>query len=174
MSGSFLVAVWGTKILIQVKGNATLNNSLFFRDFVENMLKEGFQEFIIDLALCKGMDSTFMGVLVGLTKEVKNSTHTGGTFPQVMLINLKEYHQKLLDNLGISQVLAIHKSPIALPSIPMKTIPEKQYDLQTRVAFIQEAHRSLVSLQSKYQKQFEEFLATLEQEVQRPPVAKDS
>ena len=170
--GCFHVAAWDSNILIQVEGYATLNNSIFFKEFVEQMLQKGFRDFIVDLSLCQGMDSTFMGVLVGI-KFFFQDTDQSDCYPRVTLINLTNYHQNLLDTLGISAVLEIKKTPIQLPNIPMTTLQETRPDTKVRLKIIREAHQYLVSLNEKNKKIFTEFLRMLDQELQEKSYLSD-
>lgn len=166
INGRFHIAIWESKILIKVEGFAAQNNSLFFCEFVEKMLQEGFKDFIIDLSCCKSMDSTFMGVLVSVIRpEPKGNGNEDST--SVTIINSNAYHQKLLDSLGISQVLKIKKTAVTLPDIPMKTIEEKRYDSQARLKIIKEAHQALLAFPSDYQQVFANFVHLLDEELQQ-------
>lgn len=170
LHGCFHVASWKNSIVIKVEGFATLNNSLFFHDFVDEMLREGFFDFIIDLSSCKGMDSTFMGVLVGVLNFKKTMLREPEKYdffcdPYVTIVNANTYHHKLLDGLGISQVLSIKTTPVKLPDVEMRTLKEERYDPQKRMKMIQEAHCHLMKLNAKNEKEFGQFLKLLEEEL---------
>ena len=51
---------------------ATLKNAKEFKEFIINTLKSGSRNFVIDLSLCNYIDSTFVGVLVFIKKEMIN------------------------------------------------------------------------------------------------------
>jgi hypothetical protein len=163
MEGHFSFAIWECKTLIRVEGYATMQNSFVFQNLVENMLQQGCLDFTIDLSLCQGLDSTFMGILVGI---VEPSTEKS-KISLLTLINIKENHQRSLDNLGISHIFHITKVPIALPKIPMQAIEEVSVSPLSRLKTIQQAHRSLLALPSNHQKEFTEFLEMVEQELQQ-------
>lgn len=160
LAGVFHVATWNSKVLIKIEGYATSHNSFFFQEVTDEMAGRGLQEFIIDLSACMGMDSTFLGVLAALQIGPHHSCVT----TKVTLVNVNTYHQNLLRNLGLSEILIIKKSPVALPDIPMKAIKEERCTPQQRLKMIQEAHQALVSLNDKNKELFEEFLQLLEEE----------
>ena len=147
----FKVASWNENIIVKVMGYATQNNSLFFRDFVENMLKKGYRKFTVDLSSCKGMDSTFMGVLIGMVENVQ-------------LINTNRYHRSLLDGLGISRLLSIVKEPVSLPDLKMVTLQETSYDPNRRLKMICDVHQHLAKLNAQNAQMFGEFLRPFDDE----------
>ena len=168
LDGCFDVASWNRSIIIKIEGYATLNNSIFFRDFVEEMLKQGFRDFIIDLSACKGMDSTFMGVIASVANlgvEEKEAAPDTKAQTKVTLVNTRPYHQKLLDSLGISCLFCITKQPVQLPTVTMTRLTETKYDPTTRLQVIQQAHKYLASLNQGNTKKFGDFLKLLQQEL---------
>lgn len=167
LNGSFHVATWESHVLIKVEGYATLNNSLFFKDFAEEMLVQSYRDFIIDLSSCQGMDSTFLGVLVGLLNGSLTTWESEaplGEISRVTLVNIHDFHQETLDSLGISKILCIKKTPIALPQIYMKTLKEDRYSPEKRIRMIKESHQALVALDHRNKDRFEAFLQLLESE----------
>ena len=61
------VARAGQVVYAQVQGLGNFSNALMFEEFCEAELAQGVNAFLIDLGACEGMDSTFMGVLAGLS-----------------------------------------------------------------------------------------------------------
>ncbi len=51
---------------------ATLARAVKFKEFVDEIIKEGTKKIIIDLTLCEYIDSTFLGALVSLLKKVNS------------------------------------------------------------------------------------------------------
>ena len=162
----FKVASWKEIVIIVVEGYATQNNSLLFKDFVDMMLWKGFRKFIVDLHLCKGMDSTFMGVLLSIINFKGKNNADGETIkPDVILINTNEYHMELLECLGLSKILTIKNEKVELPSLQMKILKEEStYTLERRLKMIHKVHEYLVALNEKNRKQFGEFLELFKQE----------
>lgn len=164
-SGCFYVASAKLKVFIKVEGYATLNNSFLFKEFVETMLQCGHRDFIIDLSLCKGMDSTFIGILAGIHAffdKANSKKH-----PRVTLINVSTYNQNLLDGLGISQILNIKKDITTIPHIPMKMLQNSSISPNARIKMIQQAHQNLSNLNDTNKQKFADFLAMIEQELEQ-------
>lgn len=157
LPGCFRVAGWNKNIIIVVDGYATQDNSFFFREFVEKMLREGFQNFIIDFSLCKGMDSTFMGVLPGILNFSDKT--------QLTLVNLSPQLKGLLDGLGLSQILTIKKEKMTLPNVPLETLAEFKYSKEARIKMILEAHKKLVAISPENAQKFGDFIELLSEEL---------
>ena len=49
---------------------ATLTKAVDFKDFLNVMIEEGNKKFIIDLAPCEYIDSTFLGAIVSVLKKL--------------------------------------------------------------------------------------------------------
>src|SRR5260370_38068140 len=54
-------------VWVRVEGNGSSTNSTALRDFAKEMIHRGAREFIVDLCNCPVMDSTFMGMLAGIS-----------------------------------------------------------------------------------------------------------
>ena len=57
-------------VLFRVIGLGSVNNAGTLWDFAERSMIEGWHRFAIDLSECMGLDSTFLGTLVGLSQEI--------------------------------------------------------------------------------------------------------
>lgn len=156
-SGSFLVAIWEDKSLVRVQGCATLNNSFLFREFIEETIRKGTTGFIIDLSLCKEMDSTFVGVLLGI------SQHEAGV--QLTIVNVSEYLKKILKTLGLLSILEIRDSPCSLPDIPMETLEWQGHDARENAEMIQKAHQCLANFNENNHRLFKDFLEMIAAEL---------
>lgn len=53
-------------VVIRVIGKGTMLTAPALADFAEQQRKTGFSRFVFDLQRCSGLDSTFMGVMVGM------------------------------------------------------------------------------------------------------------
>ncbi|MFO8026107.1 MAG: STAS domain-containing protein [Opitutales bacterium] len=100
---TFLVSAYSDPVVIRVNGKANYLNCNSFREFVEQMLAEGRHHILVDFEDCRGMDSTFLGILTGTALELKKQTPAG----ELRLCNLSERNQELIMNLGLQHVLKI-------------------------------------------------------------------
>lgn len=85
MSGRDYIAVarGADLVVIRVVGRGNMLNAPALSDFAEQQRKAGFTRFVFDLERCGGLDSTFMGVMVGIhnTGESKAMRLTDAVTP---------------------------------------------------------------------------------------------
>lgn len=74
---TFLVSAYSDPIIVKVIGKANYLNCNAFRDFIETMLSNGGRRILIDFEECKGMDSTFLGILAGTAIELRKLSPAG-------------------------------------------------------------------------------------------------
>jgi hypothetical protein len=59
-------------VVIKIVGKGNMLNASALSDFAEQQRKAGFTRFVFDMERCRGLDSTFMGVMVGMHATVKS------------------------------------------------------------------------------------------------------
>lgn len=87
---------------------ATLTKAVDFKDFLNVLIEEGSRKFVIDLASCEYIDSTFLGAIVSVLKKI---TPMGGDLRLVynkdvpslifMLTRMDKVF-KIFDDLGLA------------------------------------------------------------------------
>ncbi len=154
--GQYLAACLEDKqVLFRVVGRATLHNSRFFQDFVESLMQQHYSKFIIDLGQCNSIDSTFIGVLLGIA-----------TSCYVAVINSDERHQRSLKTLGVHDMVCIVPQPFNLPANEaMMPLPQKPYGIKEKAAMILKAHELLIEHCSTNQARFGDFVKQLREEL---------
>ena len=161
-SGTFFTASYQSHIFIKIDGWAIQNNSLFFKDFVDEMVAAGFNDFVIDLQDCKGMDSTFMGTLLYIINKVKKGSNS-----PITLVNMNKDHCDLLKNLGIFELLNVTHNNVTLPSLEMQKLSiDTSYCPKKHIELVKKAHECLVALNDKNKEEFRDFLEILNQELE--------
>lgn len=100
---TFLVSAYSDPIVVRINGKANYLNCNSFREFIEQMLSEGRYHFLVDFENCKGMDSTFLGILAGTALELKKQDPPG----EMVLCRLSERNQELITNLGLQNLLTL-------------------------------------------------------------------
>jgi len=148
-------------LFVKVAGAANLSNAPDFDLFASSEIDNGVTRICVDLGACTGMDSTFMGTLVGLGKRCDAA---GG---ELVLVNAEGTNRRLLDMLGLSSVL---------PVLPRREVPELQYvrvaeistqDVVKRMERVKAAHQHLVGLSDRNREQFSAFLEALEGDLEK-------
>jgi ABC-type transporter Mla MlaB component len=159
--GSLDVARSGSTVYVRVKGLGIAAIGLDLWDFAEEMCRQGYPAFIIDLAECQSFDSTFMGVLVGVAEEAKKSEGGG-----VMVIHPSPHHKKLLSEVGLTKIITIREDPIRVPDgIEMTPLYELARTSEKRMQMIREAHEQLCELDDRNRAKFGAFLEMLSREI---------
>ncbi len=71
MESSIQVGVNGPAVWVKVEGKGSFLNSGNLKEFAREMLNRGYREFVIDLAHCAMMDSTFMGTMASVALRLR-------------------------------------------------------------------------------------------------------
>ncbi len=100
---TFLVSAYSDPVVVKVAGKANYLNCNAFRDFIETTLSNGSRRILIDFEECKGMDSTFLGILAGTAIELRKLSPAG----ELIVGNLSERNNELICNLGLHNLLTV-------------------------------------------------------------------
>lgn len=156
------------KCCIRVKGRGSFKVSTNLKRFIEKTMAGGVRHVMVDLRDCTGMDSTFMGVLAGLTGHLKQQ---GIDF---FVVNISEKNQNLLQTLGINRVLKLYPVKDAHVECacpegqqqPVPVEPEAESKLNTAETML-EAHKNLTELNQENIARFKSVIDFLETDVRK-------
>ena len=95
------VAMTEAVACVRVDGPANFAVGVDFRSVATQCCEQGGRVLLIDLAACPNMDSTFLGILVGLT----------GKLDRIELLNPCERVTDLLENLGVLDLMTVGQGP---------------------------------------------------------------
>jgi hypothetical protein len=74
-SRNFIAVARGSDlVVIRVVGKGNMVNAPALADFADEQRKLGFSRFVFDMERCQGLDSTFMGVMVGMHAAVASES----------------------------------------------------------------------------------------------------
>src|SRR5260221_5584242 len=91
LTASILVGVTGKAVCIKVRGKGSFQNSPALKEFAREMFERGHRVFVVDLADCPVMDSTFMGTLAGLALRLRVTVNG-----YLLVFNVNERYAGLL------------------------------------------------------------------------------
>ena len=140
---------------IRCEGKGSFLNSPAVKEFGETRIAAGEKCLVVDLELCGGMDSTFMGTLAGLANRLSKK---GGVF-QVANAGVK--NRNSLEDLGLDFLMEIEPE-----NAVWKDVENKAKDLlETKVAgmktgtelhtrHVLEAHKILSEANEENRKKF--------------------
>jgi anti-anti-sigma factor len=157
-------AIAGDKIFIRVTGRGSFKISATLKQFVaETTSKQSVSAVVLDLSECIGMDSTFMGVLAGLSGRLKQNGQT------LELINLSDKNTELLATLGVDQVIAhySHNHGHELPDRPAQSLPTASASKKDLAETALQAHEILVELSEENRPRFKRVIEYLKADVDR-------
>ena len=102
MTPSVSAACFEESVWIKITGRGNFQCSPCLKTLVQTMLDQGHLAYVIDLAACEQMDSTFMGTITGIAQRLK-------AVPQgtLRVINTSNSNQELMENLGLHQLFSI-------------------------------------------------------------------
>lgn len=102
---TFLVSAYTDPVVVKINGKANYLNCNSFREFIETIIANGSRHIFIDFGDCKGMDSTFLGILAGTAIELRKLSPAG----ELVIGNLSERNYELICNLGLQNLLTVSK-----------------------------------------------------------------
>jgi anti-anti-sigma regulatory factor len=158
----FLVDAAAEPALVRVEGRACFQNCGCLRDFFTEMARQGRCRFVLDLAGCTGMDSTFLGVLAGVALGLRTGSPPGS----LVVRRAGPRNLELIQNLGLHKLLTVETGDCpAGDCAALDCPPEKNELINAKLAL--EAHQHLVAADAANGARFQDVLAFLQKRVQQ-------
>ena len=164
MESSIQVGVNGPTVWVKVEGKGSFLNSGNLKEFAREMLDRGYREFVIDLADCAMMDSTFMGTMASVALRLKELGRG-----HLHVVHCRNRSRELLSGLGLDQIFDIHTNGATAPecealdreSRDLSRENKKQEQAQTML----EAHEALCEAAPENLFRFKDVLDYLKQDL---------
>ncbi len=158
------VAIIDGTVYLRPVGFATQWNSLGIPRFLSAMFRAGCKRVAFDLAECKGMDSTFLGVMADAATALPHKP--GKT---VIVLNCSEAAARQLRRVGLVPLVCMHGGRVEPPQIQLCQmdfvhLPKTALE---RLQRIKRLHQQLTELNEENEKLFGPFVAMLEEELQQ-------
>lgn len=154
--------------VIRIEGRGSFKISPPMKQFIHQVIdQKSAQRIYVDMSECMGMDSTFMGVLAGISCYIKSK-------PDILfkLINLSEKNQKLLNTLGVDRVVDYSLSTTADEQELIGELNKEAHALeadftdQLNAAKVTlAAHETLVNINPENYNKFKSVLELLQDDV---------
>ncbi len=159
---SYLVARIKTTVYVRAVGLANMKNAPMLDAFLQEEIRLQATTACVDLSACTGMDSTFMGVMVGCSQQLVRSSG------RLVIVNPTEHNFRLLEMLGVSAVLPVIARCALDEGVEFVNLPAAAAlsPLQ-RAELIKRAHQNLVALTESNLAKFTPFLTALEADLAR-------
>jgi anti-sigma B factor antagonist len=166
VDSSIQVGVRGPTVWVKVEGRGSFLNSGNLKEFAREMLDRGYREFVVDLADCAMMDSTFMGTMASVALRLKELGRG-----HLHIVHCGNRSQELLSGLGLDQIFDIHANGARAPECgafepaPAGNSPEARKQEQAETML--EAHEALCEAAPENIFRFKDVLDFLRQDLHR-------
>jgi anti-anti-sigma factor len=160
-SDGYLIAKAGEAVYIRALGLANMKNAPVLDAFLRSEMDARVEHIFVDLSECKGMDSTFMGTLVGSSHRLQGQ---GG---RLVLVNPSVGNRRSLDMLGVSAVIPVVDNHAVPDATFVRLDAEKALSPIQKAEYMRKAHEELVRLGDENRAKFEPFLAAIDADIER-------
>jgi anti-anti-sigma regulatory factor len=166
---------------VKVVGRGSFQNSGCLKAFYQQLLKEGVGRFVVDLDACTYLDSTFLGILLGLGLKLKDAGNG-----LLHILNANPRNLELLRNLGLDRLIHIEGSggvsggasgngtgvgPGNLSGVEEENLKEMPCPVPTRAEAaptILEAHVNLMEFDPRNVPKFKDVVEFLREDLGQP------
>lgn len=156
------IARIGDAAVFRVVGLGNMIASPAIWGLADHLIGEGVCKLAFELSKCTGLDSTFMGMLVGLTHQIRRLERDGW----VCAVNSSTKARDSLHTLGADRFIEV-KDALPLDDIAMQRLDVGIYGAEERIEIIRRAHESLVEMDRDNRERFGGFLESLEKEIEK-------
>ena len=164
MDSSIQVGVCGPSAWVKVEGKGSFLNSDNLKEFAREMLDQGYREFVVDLADCALMDSTFMGTMAKLALRLRELGHG-----HLHIVHCGSRNQQLLSELGLDRIFDIDASggnPPNCGTLEQTLVAQSPEELKnTQTEMMLQAHEALCQAAPENMLRFKNVLDFLRQEL---------
>lgn len=158
---TYLVSAYSDPVVVRICGKANYLNCNSFREFIEKVIAGGSRRILLDFNECKGMDSTFLGILAGTAIEMRQQETAG----ELVLTRLGKRNQELIENLGLQNLLTISEASEEAPDQPtgFEGLSDQEVSDARQVL---RAHENLAEADVGNQEKFQDVIAFLRNQVE--------
>lgn len=157
---NYQVHVTPENAFVRVFQKASYLNCAPIRSFFEECMSAGRRNYVVDFQDCSSMDSTFLGILVGLALKLRQFQDEG----HLSLVNLRGRNLETVQNLGIHKIAEISSSETPSDRHELNELKNGGKGGAACPETIYEAHKTLMELNEKNSKMFCDVINFLERE----------
>lgn len=144
------------QVWVRVDGKGSHQNSPELKAFVQKEIEHlRGQRVVVDLSLCTGMDSTFMGTLRGISCCLDSS---GG---MLHVIHAAGRNAELLRDLGLAALFTVDDEEETLPAVTAPecaALPKSECTRAERAQICLESHEALAAADQKNAVKFRDVI----------------
>lgn len=147
---------------VRVVGKGTFQNSHPIKKWLLEKIEAGCLHIFIDLSECVSMDSTFMGIVTGISLRMKGL----GREP-VTLTNISAHNVRLLETLGLDKFINLKEKYDLDSSLNWEVLPIESMDKLAITKHMLEAHEQLLSTGSLVDEEFKNVHTLLKEDLKK-------
>jgi anti-sigma B factor antagonist len=162
-ASKILVARSANLGFVKVVGRGSFQNSGCFKAFYQQLLKEKVDRFVIDLEACTYLDSTFLGILLGLGLKLRAAGNG-----LLHILNASQRNVELLKNLGLDRLINIDTKRAELNGVTHQKLEEIDCPIATKAEAgptILEAHENLMAFDPRNVPKFKDVVEFLREDL---------
>jgi len=164
VDSSIQVGASGPTVWVKVEGKGSFLNSGNLKEFTREMLDRGYREFVVDLADCTMMDSTFMGTMATVALRLRELGQG-----HLQVVHCSNRCQELLAGLRLDQIFDVRANGASPPECGaferppwiQSTANQKREQIETMV----EAHEALSEAAPENVLRFKDVIDFLRQDL---------
>lgn len=148
----------GDSVFTKVNGRASYLNCAPLKEFLHGQVAAGSRCFAIDFEGCSSMDSTFLGILVGVALELQKADPSGS----MALLRLGERNLAVVRNLGIHRLVSVDTVNSKVDLSTANSIDSNGEQVLADEELIRDAHMRLSELNENNARLFQDVVGFLE------------
>jgi anti-sigma B factor antagonist len=145
---------------VRVFQKASFLNCAPLRSFFEECMAAGRRNYVVDFQECSSMDSTFLGILVGLAMKLRKFEDDG----RLTLINLQGRNLETVQNLGIHKIADVNPDDLSSDDRELNDLENNEGRDSVGSETICQAHKTLMELNERNSKMFCDVVNFLERQ----------
>ncbi len=155
-------ALSGSRLVLRISGRGSFKYSKEIKEYILGRLEEDADICVFDLKECVSMDSTFMGMLAGLSFILKPREGK-----EMYLSNLNSNTRNLLNTLGLMNFILEKKIENLPDKFQFKELNFKDAKTSGVAKHMLESHKTLVKIDDKNRKSFKTVIKSLEDSIKK-------
>lgn len=151
---SFEAARSGDALYVRIRGLGSMKNAPTLETLAVKAMDEGARRMVFDFVKCAGVDSTFMGLMLSLSSDLKELGGGG-----IVLINVDDHARRQLASVGVDAFVTIKDGETKLPrKLKLTPVEATLTSESKRLKLIVKAHKQLVASDERNKAKFGAFL----------------
>jgi len=157
---SILVGSSSGTVWMRVDGRGNFQNCGCVKEFFQRMISKGHRQYVLDLAQCELMDSTFMGTLAAVTFSLREK---GCEMLRIVRANARNH--SLLEGLGLDNLFRLEPAAGDPPPHSLHTAGSHGQPPRAQREAILSAHEALVEADPRNAVRFQDVIEYLRHEI---------